>query len=103
LLLQEAGGPGRITLAAGAAVWGITNLVDMIFFFVAARLGVHEGGYKVAFEAIGLPGEKGVALGLVDRLDQLFWTIFGLSVYFLYLVRGDPRAPAPEPQADRAA
>jgi hypothetical protein len=103
VLLSKPGEPWRILLAAGAAVWGITNLIDMIFFFVAARLGVHEGGYKMAFEAIGLSGEKGVAMSLLDRLDQLFWTAFGLVVYFVYLVRKTGPQGVSEPTPDRAA
>jgi hypothetical protein len=86
--------PGRFLLLGGA-VWGVTNLVEMIFFFVAGRLGVREGGYKAAFEAVGLPGEKGVLLSVIDRMDQLFWTILGFGVYWYYLLRSPTEKGAP--------
>jgi hypothetical protein len=82
-------GPGKLLLLGGA-VWGVTNLIEMMFFFVVARLGVREGGYQTAFEAVGLAGEKGVVLSVVDRVDQLFWTILGFSVYWHYLLRPPP-------------
>jgi hypothetical protein len=96
LLGPEAGSPGRFLLFGGA-VWGITNLVEMIFFFVAGRLGVREGSYQAAFEAVGLPGEKGVVLSVVDRMDQLFWTILGFGVYGYYLLRPPTRGDEPAP------
>jgi hypothetical protein len=51
----------------------------------------------MAFEAVGFSGEKGVALSMVDRIDQLVWTALGLSIYWVYLVRGRRPARAPEP------
>jgi hypothetical protein len=93
---------GRLVLV-GCAVWGITNLIDMIFFFVVARVGVREGSYQVAFEAVGLAGEKGVAVSMVDRVDQLFWTLFGLGVYWALVLRGPARTPEAVPIADRVA
>jgi hypothetical protein len=91
---------GRLLLV-GLAVWGITNLVDMIFFFVVARVGVREGSYQVAFEAVGLAGEKGVAVSMVDRVDQLFWTLFGLVVYWILLLRSPSRNKEAWTLADR--
>jgi hypothetical protein len=82
-------------LLLGGAVWGVTNLVEMIFFFMFARLGVREGAYQTAFEAVGLAGEKGVVLSVVDRVDQLFWTILGFAVYWHYLLRPAPKTPEP--------
>jgi uncharacterized membrane protein YbhN (UPF0104 family) len=80
-------------LLAGGAVWGITSMIDMIFFFVMAGLGVREGGFGLAFQTIGLPGEKGVAVSIVDRIDQLFWTLFGFLVYWGYLLRPPSKNP----------
>lgn len=85
--------PGPLVLA-GAGIWGITNLADMIFFFVVGRLGVREGASRAAFEAVGLSGRSGVSASVVDRIDQLFWTLLGLGTYWFVLLR--PSAPAPE-------
>lgn len=85
---------GRLLLIGGA-VWGITNLVDMIFFFVVGRLGIREASYKVAFESVGLSGEKGVVVSVVDRIDQLFWTLVGFGVYWGYLLRSPSHKNGP--------
>ena len=81
LLLRDVHGLAPVTLLVAAAVWGVSSLINLIFFFVAAQLGVQEEGYKIAFEAVGLPGEKGVALSVVDRIDQLFWVAVGIVAY----------------------
>jgi hypothetical protein len=91
ILIAAVLGPGSFSLGrlllVGGAVWGITNLIDMIFFFVVGRLGIREGSFQLAFQAVGLPGQKGVAVSFVDRVDQLFWTLFGFLVYWGYLLR----------------
>lgn len=87
--------PFHRLVQAGAGIWGIMNLVDMIFFFVLGRLGVREGGYEASFVAVGLPGEKGLAMSVVDRVDQLFWTLLGLGVYWAYTLRPAPPPPPP--------
>ena len=98
LLLAALVGPHALPLPhlllAGAGIWGIANLVDMVFFFVLGRLGIREGGYQAAFEAVGLPGVKGLAMSVVDRLDQAVWTILGLGVYWVSVLRAAP-SPAP--------
>lgn len=104
ILLRNEPAFSAVTLLSGAAVWGITQLTDMIFFFVPGGLGVHEGGYKVAFEAVGLPGEKGVVLSLVARVDQIFWIIIGVASYAFELAsrRAAPggRDGAPGPKSE---
>ncbi len=99
-------GPGTLPpsrlLLAGAGIWGISNLVDVVFFFVMGRLGVREGGYQAAFEAVGLPGVKGLSMSVVDRVDQLFWMLLGLGVYWAYVLRPAPGAAAMVPAPEEA-
>jgi hypothetical protein len=102
LLGSETFTPGRLLLVGGA-VWGITNLVDMIFFFVMGRLGIREASYKVAFESVGLSGEKGVVVSVVDRIDQLFWTLLGFGVYWSYLLRSPSEKNGPALLAPRGS
>jgi hypothetical protein len=78
--------------AAAVAVWGMTTLLDMIFFFVTAGLGIQEGGHQAAFLAVGLPGASGVSLSLVSRLDQLFWIAVGLAAGALMEARSHAAA-----------
>jgi hypothetical protein len=88
-------------LLMGGAVWGITSMIDMIFFLVMSRLGVREGSYQIAFQAIGLPGEKGVAISIVDRIDQLVLTLFGLLVYGAQVLRYPSKKGAEPTSAER--
>jgi hypothetical protein len=90
--------PGRLLLVGGA-VWGVTTLAEMIFFFVAGRLGVREGAYHAAFQAVGFSGAKGVVLSVIGRVDQLFWTAFGFVVYWHVLLRN----PSPRPESAAVA
>jgi uncharacterized protein (TIRG00374 family) len=88
VLVGGAADGAPITLLMGAAVWAITTLLDMIFFFVTGGLGVLEGAHKLAFEAVGLPGGKGVALSVVTRLNQLVWILIGVGAYWVELTTG---------------
>jgi uncharacterized protein (TIRG00374 family) len=72
---------GEIGILAACAVWGITTLLDMIFFFVTGGMGVQEGSHKISFEAIRLSGDKGVSLSIASRIDQVFWIAVGLVAY----------------------
>lgn len=75
VLLGDAG------LPAACAVWGVTTLLDMIFFFVMGGVGVQEGSHRLSFEAIRLSGDKGVSLSIASRIDQVFWISVGLVAY----------------------
>jgi glycosyltransferase 2 family protein len=91
-----------VTLLRGTAVWAITSLLDMLFFFVTGGLGVLEAAHQLAFQAVGLPGAKGIALSLVARLNQLVWVVIGLTAYWSELAgsvkgRGQPGRDAGDP------
>ena len=67
--------------------------IEGVLFFVPAKLGTQEGGKYVIFLALGLPPVKGVALGLIRRLQGLAWAIVGLSILgALQADRWQPRA-----------
>ncbi len=71
----------QITIASAASVWGIATLLDMIFFWVTAGIGVQEGSHALAFRAMGLSGDKGISLSVATRIDQVFWIAVGLVCY----------------------
>lgn len=73
----------------------LSVLIDGIFFFVPAKLGTQEGGKMLIFLALGLPVEKGLALGLVRRGRELVWDAAGFALYALIPVKTEnQRAPA---------
>jgi hypothetical protein len=82
VLMAEVPDTPPVTLLRGTAVWAITSLLDMLFFFVTGGLGVWEAAHQLAFQAVGLPGAKGIALGLVARLNQVVWIVVGLAAYW---------------------
>lgn len=59
----------------------LTVLVNTLFFFVPGKIGTREGGKMLIFVLLGLPPEKGLALGLVRRARELCWDVSGLMLY----------------------
>jgi hypothetical protein len=89
----DAGG-AEISLLRGTAVWAITALADMVFFVVTGGIGVLEMTHKLAFQAVGLPGSKGIAFSLAVRLNQLVWILVGLAAYWVEVAAGQKRRAA---------
>ena len=54
--------------------------LDQMFFLVPARLGTLEGARVLA---VGIPQVLGLTLGLIARLESLFWNGIGLLIYVL--------------------
>jgi uncharacterized protein (TIRG00374 family) len=67
-------------------------LVEGVFFFVPARVGVLEGGLYSAFLALGLDPATGFSLALVRRLRELTWSLGGLAI--LGLSQRKPLVPS---------
>jgi glycosyltransferase 2 family protein len=52
--------------------------VDALFFFVPAKAGTQEAGKVLIFTILDLDPAKGLALGIVRRIRELFWAGIGL-------------------------
>jgi uncharacterized protein (TIRG00374 family) len=73
----------------------LSVLIDGVLFFIPGKLGSQEGGKMLIFLALGLPVEKGLALGLVRRGRELTWDVIGLALYALIPAKpADQQAPA---------
>ena len=57
--------------------------LDQMFFLVPARLGTLEGARVLVLSASGHPSGARAHLGLIARLESLFWNGIGLLIYVL--------------------
>ncbi|HSS45684.1 MAG TPA: lysylphosphatidylglycerol synthase domain-containing protein [Thermoanaerobaculia bacterium] len=105
LVLKFLGTPAPVGTALSIAVLAV--LVEGVFFFVPARVGVQEGGLYAIFLALGLNPAKGFSLGLVRRLRELAWALAGLTILGLHRRRRPPgitevRSELPDSEASRS-
>lgn len=68
------------SLEHAIAIEVISVAFDTLVFFVPLGLGTQEAGKVLAFSLLGLPPAKGLALGLLSRIRQLFWALVGLAL-----------------------
>jgi uncharacterized protein (TIRG00374 family) len=57
--------------------------LDQLFFFVPGRVGTFEGARFVVLSALGVTHVYGLAFGIVARVEQLAWSVFGMLSYAL--------------------
>jgi uncharacterized protein (TIRG00374 family) len=82
LALALLGSPVPAGTAFAIAV--LTVLVEGLFFFVPARVGIQEGGLYTIFLALGLDPARGFSLGVIRRLRELTWGLAGLAILAFY-------------------
>jgi putative ABC transport system permease protein len=58
----------------------LTKVINFVFGFVPATIGVYEGGTEVILRTLGFAAATGVTLGLVRKAGMIFWTGLGLVV-----------------------
>ena len=57
-----------------------SSLFANLLFFSPMQLGTREGGFVLALRSIGMSGGIGIFIGLVTRIRELFWILFGLLI-----------------------
>jgi hypothetical protein len=75
--------------------------VKFMAFAVPGALGVLEGGYMLAFSAVGLGSGLGLSFTLVRRLRMVIWSALGLVV--LVVLRSSARRARDQDLARRSA
>src|SRR5262249_29148839 len=97
LVMTLLGAP--VASATSFTIAVLAVLVEGVFFFVPARVGVQEGGLYALFPALGLDPVLGFAVGLVRRLRELTWGLAGFAILGFLRKRssesGAPRSSAP--------
>ncbi|HYG10319.1 MAG TPA: FtsX-like permease family protein [Pyrinomonadaceae bacterium] len=58
----------------------LTKVINFVFGFVPATIGVYEGGTEVILRTLGFATATGVTLALVRKAGMIFWTGIGLTM-----------------------
>jgi len=78
LMLWLLGVPVTLTRALGIEVLSVA--IDAMLFFVPGKLGTQEGGKVLIFTTLGLDPTVGLAVGVLRRIRELTWALFGLAI-----------------------
>jgi putative ABC transport system permease protein len=58
----------------------LTKVINFVFGFVPATIGVYEGGTEIILQTLGFAAATGVTLALVRKAGAVFWTGLGLLI-----------------------
>jgi putative ABC transport system permease protein len=67
-------------LEAAYVIESLTKVINFVFGFVPATIGVYEGGTEVILRTLGYAAATGVTLALVRKAGIVFWTGIGLAI-----------------------
>ncbi|HEY0322128.1 MAG TPA: ABC transporter permease [Pyrinomonadaceae bacterium] len=67
-------------IAAAYIIESLTKVINFVFGFVPATIGVYEGGTEIILQALGFAAATGVTLALVRKAGAVFWTGLGLLI-----------------------
>jgi putative ABC transport system permease protein len=58
----------------------LTKVINFVFGFVPATIGVYEGGNALILQTLGFTAATGLALALVRKAGLIVWTLIGLLI-----------------------
>lgn len=67
-------------VGASYVIESLTKVINFVFGFVPATIGVYEGGTEVILQALGYAAATGVTLAIVRKAGIVFWTVIGLVI-----------------------
>lgn len=67
-------------LQAAYVIESLTKVINFVFGFVPATIGVYESGTEVILRNLGYAAATGLTLALVRKAGILFWTGIGLVI-----------------------
>jgi len=65
-----------------AAVWLLATWLDLLVFFIPLEIGLQESIRVMVFSVLGFTTALGLTYGIALRLEQIFWGVAGLGVYW---------------------
>ncbi|MBI5242606.1 MAG: flippase-like domain-containing protein, partial [Elusimicrobia bacterium] len=87
----------RVTWITALLIEVLSNVTDMAFFMVPAKVGTQEAGKTAILHLLGLGAQTGLALGIVRHIRELAWAGLGLLLYTQEL-RKNPEASLSPPR-----
>jgi len=67
-------------VGAAYIIESLTKIINVVFAFVPATIGVYEGGTEVILKSLGFAAAAGVTLGIVRKAAIIFWTAIGVFI-----------------------
>ena len=68
------------TVPAALVIESLTKIINFVFGFVPATIGVYEAGNEIILQTLGYAAATGITLALVRKAGTLVWTGIGLLV-----------------------
>ena len=68
----------RPGLYAPYVIESLTKVINFVFGFVPATIGVYETGTELILRTLGFAAATGLTLGIVRKAGSIFWTACGL-------------------------
>ena len=65
---------------AAYVIESLTKVINFVFGFIPATIGVYEGGTELILQTLGFAAATGVTLALVRKAGMVFWTGLGLVI-----------------------
>lgn len=76
-------------IEASLVIESLTKVINFVFGFVPATIGVYEGGTGVILYTLGYAAAAGLTLAFVRKAGTVFWTAVGIVIL---IWRGVPNA-----------
>lgn len=69
----------------------LTKVINLLFSFVPATIGVYEGGTGFILHTLGYAVATGVTVGIVRKASMIVWAIIGLAMLIRHTAPGAMR------------
>lgn len=66
--------------ASAYVIESLTKVINFVFGFVPATIGVYEGGTELILRTLGFVSAAGVTLAIVRKASSVMWTGIGLMI-----------------------
>ena len=67
-------------VGAAYIIESLTKVINFVFAFVPATIGVYEGGTEIILKSLGFAVAAGVTLAIVRKAAIIFWTVIGVFI-----------------------
>ncbi len=100
ITLQWLLGSGAVTFSQAVVFEALNRVVTVVFKFVPFRIGVDEAFSGGLAAALAIDPAVGVALAVIRKIRNLFWSGVGLGIVAAHPARTGATAPMTKVEAD---